>query len=374
MKKTAIFCLLLIGLLCACQRENPSHELLHAPPVTRGVWLTNVDSEVLDSPENIKSAVDLCIKNGINSIFTVTWNRGYTLYPSALMEATFDRKIDPKFEGRDPLQELIDYAHQKGIKVYAWFEFGFSSSYQEEDGGYLIQQKPAWAALDTAGQIVSKNGFQWMNAFNPEVQDFLKQLVLEVVENYEVDGIQGDDRLPAVPSLAGYNPEVQEQYFQETGQYPPNNIFDTAWVQWRADLLSDFQCELYQAVKTINPEVAVTVSPSIYPWSKEQYLQDWPAWIARACVDMVCPQIYRYDFVKYQAELAKIMTEQVSPKDQHLIVPGILLKVGDYYADTSLLQQKIDENRKYGLEGEVFFFYEGMKRWPDYFDGLYKSP
>ncbi|GAB5554419.1 MAG: family 10 glycosylhydrolase [Saprospiraceae bacterium] len=372
MKIIPFFYLLGIVFLTACQQGNEASELSDSPPITRGVWLTNVDSEVLNSSENIKAAVDLCIKNGINSIFTVTWNRGYTLYPSPLMEETFGRKIDPKFEGRDPLRELINYAHQKNIKVYAWFEFGFSSSYKETDGGYLLQEKPAWAALDTAGQIVSKNGFQWMNAFNPEVQDFLKQLVLEVVNNYEVDGIQGDDRLPALPSLAGYNPEIQEQYFQETGQYPPKDIFDTTWVQWRADILSDFQCELYQAVKANKPEVAVTVSPSIYPWSKEQYLQDWPAWVNRGCVDMVCPQIYRYDFVKYQTELAKIMTDQIAAEDQHLIVPGILLKVGDYYADTTLIQQKIDENRKYGLEGEVFFFYEGMKRWPDYFEGLYR--
>lgn len=362
----------LLCLFSACQLEKTDSIVPERTQATRGVWLTNVDSEVLDSPENIKAAVDLCQKNGINAIFTVTWNRGYTLYPSALMEATFGRKIDPKFVGRDPLKELIDYAHQKNIKVYAWFEFGFSSSYQEADGGYLIQQKPEWAALDTAGQIVSKNGFQWMDAFNPEVQDFLKRMVLEVVKNYDVDGVQGDDRLPAVPSLAGYNPAVREQYRAATGQYPPNDIFDSTWVQWRADILSDFQCELYQAVKASKPEVAVTVSPSIYPWSKEQYLQDWPAWVERGCVDMVCPQIYRYDFVKYQSELKKIMTEQVAPEDHDLIVPGILLKVADYYADTTLLQQKIDANRKYGLDGEVFFFYEGMKRWPDFFEGLYR--
>ncbi|WP_205127732.1 hypothetical protein [Okeania hirsuta] len=28
------------------------------------------------------------------------------------------------------------------------------------------EAKPQWAALDTAGQIVSKNRFQWMNAFD----------------------------------------------------------------------------------------------------------------------------------------------------------------------------------------------------------------
>ena len=30
-----------------------------------------------------------------------------------------------------------------------------------------------------------------MNAFHPEVQEFMTNLILEVVENYDVDGIQG---------------------------------------------------------------------------------------------------------------------------------------------------------------------------------------
>ncbi|RQH24258.1 hypothetical protein D5R40_29875 [Okeania hirsuta] len=37
-----------------------------------------------------------------------------------------------------------------------------------------------------------------------EVQKFVLALLKEVVVKYEVDGIQGDDRLPALPSMAGY--------------------------------------------------------------------------------------------------------------------------------------------------------------------------
>lgn len=47
--------------------------------------------------------------------------------------------------------------------------------------------------------------FFWWNGLHPEVQYFMHDLVLEVVKNYKVDGIQGDDRLPAMPSEGGYD-------------------------------------------------------------------------------------------------------------------------------------------------------------------------
>ena len=53
---------------------------------------------------------------------------------------------------------------------------------------------------------MTKNKFQWMNAFHPEVQDFMLDLISEILFSYPtIDGIQGDDRLPALPSTAGYD-------------------------------------------------------------------------------------------------------------------------------------------------------------------------
>ena len=309
---------------------------------------------------------------GFNSVFVVCWNRGYTLYPSAVMEKEFGIAIDPKHAGRDPLQEVIDAANKHGLKTYAWFEFGFSSSYEEADGGHILRKNPHWAAIDTAGQIVSKNGFQWMNAFDPEVQQFMLSLLKEVVENYELDGIQGDDRLPALPSMAGYEPYTLKLYKDNhPGADPPRDIFEPDWIDWRADILNQFMKQLHQEVKSLNPEIEISVSPSIYPWSKEQYLQDWPTWVEEGWVDMVVPQIYRYNFESYQAELGKILGQQLDSSNWHKLYPGILLRVGDYYAQDSLLELFVRENRKQGLEGEVFFYYEGLSKRKEFFQQLY---
>jgi uncharacterized lipoprotein YddW (UPF0748 family) len=351
-------------------------QMLHAGEsvtAVRGVWLTNVDSKVLNSKKNIEDAVTLCFETGLNTIFVVTWNKGMTTYPSAIMKRMTGAEIDTQFAGRDPLKELIDAAHAKNIKVIAWFEFGFAASFQE-NGGPLIRRKPEWAARDVSGNLVTKSGFEWMNGFHPEVQDFIISMIMEVVQRYDVDGIQGDDRLPAMPSESGYDSYTVNRYKREHGgMVPPKDCKDTAWVQWRADIMNDFMKRLYKTVKESRKEVLVTMAPSIYPWSKEEYLQDWPAWINGGYVDLVIPQVYRYELDRYRREQETIIRKQIAPEKKQRYYPGVLLKVGSYYPSQELLSAMIDDNRRNGIEGEVFFFYEGLKYYPEFFKTLYKQ-
>lgn len=343
------------------------------PKPVRGVWLTNVDSRVLWSKKGIEDAVNLCDSIGINTIFVVTLNKGNTLYPSKIMEKVTGIKIDPEFAGRDPLQEVIDAAHKKNIKVIAWFEYGFSASYKL-NGGKLIEKKPHWASIGVDGKLVTKNGFDWMNGFLPEVQDYMISLIMEVVRNYKVDGIQGDDRLPAMPSEAGYDDYTVSLYKKShNGAEPPKDCKDTLWVQWRSDLMTDLMRRIHKEVKSYNKKIIVSMAPSIFPWGRDEYLQDWPAWVRKGYVDMIIPQLYRYDLDVYKKALNQVVDEQISKNDLKLCSVGVLLNVGSYNADPKFLKQMIAENRKKGISGEVFFFYEGVKKYPEVFREIYKK-
>lgn len=361
------FLILVSAILVFCNRN--SDEL----KAVRGVWLTNVDSQVLNSKENIDEAVELLDILGFNSIFVVVWNKAMTTYPSSIMKNLTGIEIDTNFKGRDPLKELIDAAHKRNIKVFAWFEFGFSSSYKE-NGGIILSKKPEWAAKDQKGNLVTKNGFEWMNGFHPEVQNFLLSLIMEVVRNYDVDGIQGDDRLPALPSEAGYDDYTINLFkSQHNNQAPPNDYKDEYWVKWRANLLTDFMQRIYDSVKTFNPDLIVSMAPSIYPWSKEEYLQDWPEWMRRGLVELIIPQVYRYNIEDYTFALNEIVENQINKNDFHKFYPGVLLKVGSYQPDEKFLRQMIELNRQKGINGEVFFFYEGIKKYPELFKEFYKD-
>ena len=357
------FLTLFLTLSCQTQKNE----------AVRGVWLTNVDSEVLNSKENIVDAVKMIDELGFNTIFVVTWNKAMTSYPSRIMKKFTGVEIDTLFNGRDPLKELIEEAHKKNIKVIAWFEFGFSSSYQL-NGGPILEKKPEWAAKDVNGNLVTKNGFEWMNGFNPDVQNFMLSLIMEVVRNYNVDGIQGDDRLPAMPSEAGYDEYTVNLYRSEhDGNDPPSYNKDYDWIKWRSSLLTDFMGRIYDSVKTFNKNIIVSMAPSIYPWSEEEYLQDWPTWMQKGYVDLVCPQVYRYNIKDYSSTLELIVEDQINKDNLKKFYPGVLLKVGDYYPDNEFLKQMIDLNRKNEINGEVFFFYEGIKKYPDFFKEIYKD-
>ena len=329
----------------------------------RGVWLTNVASDVLDSRESIAEAMQFLADHHFNVVYPVVWNAAATLYPSDTMENLIGRRIDPRFRGRDPLQEVIEEAHARGLAVIPWFEYGFAASYNA-GGGPILTLKPEWAARDRDGRLLKKNGFEWMNPYHPEVQGLLMDLIMEVTTGYDVDGIQGDDRLPANPVEGGYSAYTVELYKAEHGgAAPPRDFRDPAWVQWRADKLSAFGERVYDAVKAVDPLMQVSWSPSVYPWSKQEYLQDWPAWIRGGYADLVHPQNYRYTVEAYRATLESMTPAALGldPDVASKIYPGILMRVGDYTVPAEALKQELAINRELGFNGEVFFFYEGLR-------------
>ncbi len=372
-----ITCTVALSLLFTCRpisqpAEPPSPG---KPPVEataiKGVWVTTTASTALQSTENIKQTVANCKAAGMNHIFVVVYNNARTIYPSTVMQNLIGKPILEAFQGRDPLQELIGEAHAADIKVYAWFEYGFSSSYNAK-GGPILQAKPAWASQNSSGNLVVKNGFDWLNAFHPEVQDFLMSLIKEVVTKYNVDGIQGDDRLPAMPSEGGYDPYTVTLYKAENGgAEPPTNTKDAGWLQWRAKKLNLFMKRIHTEVKAAKPAMKIIMAPSIYPFSLNEYLQDWPTWVDSSWVDGVIPQIYRYNIDAYKATLQQQKPLFKSKID--LFTPGVLLKIGTYVPTDQFLTEMIQANRAEGLKGEVFFFYEGLKDKADFFTTQYPN-
>ena len=367
MKEVAIS--VFLGLfLVSCFQDRPSSTTIerHLNEDLRGVWLTNIDSDILFNSYQTKEALIKLKHAGFTTVYPVVWNDGYTLYPSQLMKKEFGEAFeqDTSFSalGIDPLENVITHARTLGLKVIPWFEFGFSSSYNQQ-GGHILSAKPEWAALDKEGAILTKNGFEWMNAIHPEVQQFLLDMVQEVIRNYDVDGIQGDDRLPAMPSEGGYSTYTKQLYEEETGRSVPENPLAPEFYDWKSDKLSQFAQNLYITVKQLDEKLIVSLAPSVYPWSKEQYLQDWPQWLRDGSMDELIPQNYRWNISSYATTLEDIKAEfdQNKPVDKTVrFAPGIIIKAGNRFNDYGYVKQAIQMNRAMGLEGEVYFFYEGL--------------
>jgi uncharacterized lipoprotein YddW (UPF0748 family) len=348
----------------------------------RGIWLTNVDSDVYASKDNIFQAIELLSKTGFNVVFPVVWNKGYTLYRSKVMEQHFGSEfvIDPLYQaaGRDPLAEIIDAARTFKLKVIPWFEFGFAASAVqktstglEEFGEHILQKKPNFAAVNHSGQPLIKPepikvndiGFKWMNALNPDVQAFMRDLILEVAQNYDVDGIQGDDRLPAFP-VEGFDQDAANR-FNDKHRRVPRGAKDEKWMQFRADILTQFLKDLCEQVRQVGESKGKKLLISMAPHPREfgfrEALQDTKAWFD--LVNMMHPQFYREKFDRYKA----LVTEEIdglSPTQKAKISPGILMKFGNYRIEADHLKKAINLNRSTGFAGESFFFFEGLRN-PD---------
>ena len=345
-------------LLIRCASPDPS------PPELRGVWLTNVDSNVLDRRAGIDSAMAFLAEHHFNAVFPVVWNDGYTLYPSTVADSVYGVRIDPAFEGRDPLAEVVASAHAHGLAVIPWFEFGFASGYGPPNPGPILEARPAWAARDTSGAVLEKNDFRWMNPYRPAVRDFLAALVREVARTYDVDGVQGDDRLPAHPVEGGYSNATRSLYARHHhGRKLPSSPHDSTFKRWRADILNAFAGRVYRDVKGIDSTLQVSWAPSVYPWSYDEYLQDWPTWVRNGHADLVHPQVYRRDTSRYRETLRSQHPDSLDLDTdvQRTMSPGVLIKVGDYRISPEDLLRVVQTNRDEGYAGEVLFFYEGLR-------------
>jgi len=329
----------------------------------RGVWLTNVDSDVLNSRANIEEAMQFLADHNFNTVFPVVWNQAATMYPSTVMDTLINRRIDPEYAGRDPLQEIIEEAHERGIAVIPWFEYGFASSFGS-GGGPILEAFPQWAAKDRDGDLLTKNGFEWMNPYHPGVRTLLMSLIMEVVNNYDVDGIQGDDRLPAHPVEGGYSSFTKDLYREaHDGEDPPSNFRDSEWMEWRADILNAFGQDVYDNVKAVDPDLIVSWSPSVWSFSYREHLQDWPAWVNQGFTDVIHPQVYRRNVGAYRATLDAQAPNRAGWNRDAVIgfYPGVLLKVGGYVATPEDIKAFVRANRERGYQGEVYFFYEGLR-------------
>jgi uncharacterized lipoprotein YddW (UPF0748 family) len=340
-----------------------------APPAeeVRGVWLTNIDSNVLFSQDNLAAGIDRLKALHFNTLYPVVWNGGYSLYPSGTGERLLGRakRLYPgenrEFEAaqgdRDMLQEMVELGHAAGMAVVPWFEFGFMAPADYD----LRQQQPDWFTQrrDGSQEIVQGNEtFTWMNPFHPQVQRLLLSMVAEVLDTYPVEGIQFDDHL-GLPVDMGYDPYTVNLYRQEHGGAgPPDDENDAEWVRWRAHKITEFVASLHLLVKNRNPQAIVSISPNPYPFAYAHYLQDWPTWQQQGYLEELIVQVYRTDLDRFAWELNKPSIEQAR---RHIPTSiGLLSGLRGRPTNGSLLTEQLAATRDRAYAGVSYFFYETL--------------
>ena len=343
------------------------------PVELRAAKITNVDSDIMFSDRNIAKGMAYLDSININTVLVCVWNSNsangdYTLYPSDVMMKYFGESanIHPSFSGRDPLQNIIVEAHARGIEIMPWYEMGFSTSWSHQ-GGHILATYPDWACKESDGSLAVKNGFDWMSAINPDVQGFIRKITLETCKYYDIDGIEYSDRIPAMPIEGGYEEATVNLYKAEhDGASPPTNHQNTAWIKWRADKLTEWYREVADSIKAIDNNLHISSSPSVYPWSYYNYLQDPKTWMNTGICDDVIPQLYRKTWAEYQPTFFSSIANY---DDDSKVFGGVCLYQlysdftgQEYLMDPGYIMNFMQLNRDNGVKGEAWFFYEGFRK------------
>ncbi len=321
----------------------------------RGVWLTNNDFDILRNRAKVQDTIAQLRRLNFNTVYPVVWNDGYSLYPSAVAQKMGIPFFFKGTEGQDVLADMISQGRRQGLLVIPWFEFGFMAPLTSE----LASSHPNWLTqkLDgTQTSISSAGEVAWLNPFHPEVQQFITDLVMEIITKYDADGIQFDDHT-SLPVDFGYDKYTINLYTQETGNPPPPNPQAQAWMQWRADKITAFMVQLNQAVKTKKPNAIFAVSPNYYDFAYKFQLQDWINWVRLGIVDELVVQVYRNDLPSF---VSTITTPEIREAQQ--LIPtaiGIMTGLRNRPVSIQQIQSQVRTAQERGL-GEVFFYYESL--------------
>lgn len=332
----------------------------------RGTWIAR---DQLGTKEALAQAIDSIAAANFNVVYVNVWSRGYPLWKSEVFYQHTGVYIDPSYTGRDILAEAIAEAHKHGLHIEAWFEYGFVGGYEpyypgNSGKGKIFDAHPDWVAKRLDGGEKDNSNFYWMVQTRKDVQDFLIALVMEIVRNYDVDGLELD-RIRYSSLQYGYDNYTDSLYRAEhNGVPPPTNYSDPAWIRWRADKLNEFHARVYDSVKAVRPKFNLSNAPSLYSSSQytsyNNFCQDWAWWVNNNKVDNVQVQMY----VETPAAFSNILDYmQTLVNDKSKAFPSFAVNPNNNPLPTSTVLQFIDITRSKGYKGNSIWYSNDLRNY-----------
>jgi uncharacterized lipoprotein YddW (UPF0748 family) len=271
----------------------------------RGVWVATVKNIDWPSKPGLNSDIqkeelikifDEHEKNGMNAVMFQVRPSADAFYAkseelwSAFIAGEQGKGPTPFY---DPLQFAIEEAHKRGMELHAWFNPYRATNDDNEklvSPNHITHQKPEWFFT------YAKKKF--FNPGLPEVRSYINKIIMNVVRNYDIDGVHFDDYFYPYPGK-----DIMPDSLTYV-QFPNgiNNIQD--WRRNNVDLLIKSVADSIKAAKTY---VKFGISPfGIWRNQKEDprgsatngmagysaLYADVLKWTEKGWIDYVNPQIY----------------------------------------------------------------------------------
>ncbi len=270
---------------------NSSVQVVNDSEEYRAVWISYLELEGINMSSeqsftsSIKTMLDNCVSTGINTVIFHVRPFGDALYNSSIFPTSH---LVTGTQGSslpyDPLNVVINLCRERGLRIEAWIN-PYRVQLTSSKPASLASNNPAVVYMNnpaTSDYVVSANDGLYYNPAYTEVQDLIVSGVVEIVKNYDIDGIQFDD------------------YF-----YPTTDAsFDSAaysklgggvgLANWRRSNVNSLVTKVYSAVKNADPSVVFGISPQGNNDNNynTQY-SDVKLWLSTpGYVDYIMPQLY----------------------------------------------------------------------------------
>lgn len=350
----------------------------------RGVWIASVDNinwpskQGLSIEEQKQEYIDILdeIKSlNMNTIIMQVRPTADRLYAKPAIEpwSKYITGVSGKNPGYDPLKFFIEEAHKRGLEFHAWFNPYRITLKKGETipENHVVRKHPEW--------IVKYDGKYYYDPGNPKARKFNEKIILEVVKNYDIDGVHMDDYFYPYPVIGRNGKKVPFGDQKSYKKYGKNMELE----DWRRNNTNLFVYELSKGIKKIKPNVKFGISPfgvwrnvdkdptgSATKAGAENYdslYADTRVWIKNNWIDYVVPQIY-WDFnlevARYDI-LVNWWKNEVKNTNVDLYIGQAAYKLGTTKAwrnEEELIHQ-IEYNREVGgVKGSVFFGFDKIQK------------
>ncbi len=194
----------------------------------------------------------------------------------------------------DPLEFAIEEAHKRGMELHAWinpYRATFDLVSTNTTGDHITRRRPDWFFV-YGGKRLFDPGL-------PEVRAYITDIVMDIVRNYDIDGIHFDDYFYPYPEAGKAIPDA------ETFKRYPNGFRNVA--DWRRNNVNLLIQQVSDSVHHAKKHMKFGISPfGIWDNKKDhpqgsasaglsgyrQLYADALKWLEEGWVDYINPQIY----------------------------------------------------------------------------------
>ncbi len=346
---------LILTVINASAQSLPKREL-------RGVYITTTSGldwpksyNVAEQQASLKKMINTMKAANLNGIFFQVRARGDAYYRSSY-EPWAENLTGTlgKNPGWDPLAFLLEEAHREGMEVHAWFNV-----YKIRGPLAPTASSPQHPVRAFPDWVVRYEDEYWFDPGEPEVNDYLVSVLLDVAEKYDLDGVCFDFiRYPGrdFPDRATHR------------KFGNGMALD----DWRQENINAFVKQSYRELMRIKPMLKVGAAPlgnfggalSAQPNTKiaagavSDFLQNSRSWLKNGWLDYLAPQVYwTLEFETRGPDFAYLTNSWMKDSGgRHIYV-----SIGAYRPEIlAQLPDQIISSRKLKTSGQVFFRYENV--------------